>query len=82
MLEGLAEMGEGSATELAERIDASEAALRRHLDLLVTLGVALERRGSSDGLTPGRPAARYLLTPEVRERARQLFMLLREPLRT
>jgi len=80
LLEGLVSLGEASAAELGEQAKASEPALRRHLETMVTLGLAVERRGASDGLTPGRPAARYTLVPEVRERALMLFELLRAPL--
>jgi len=46
---------------------ASAQTLRRHLEALVSIGVIDERPGQSDGETPGRPAARFRLVPEVRE---------------
>ena len=46
---------------------ASAQTLRRHLEALVSIGVIDERPGESDGETPGRPAARFRLVPEVRE---------------
>jgi predicted ArsR family transcriptional regulator len=80
LLEGLVGLGEASTAELSEQIKASEPALRRHLETMVALGLAVERHGASDGLTPGRPATRYLLLPDVKERAIRLFELLAEPL--
>ena len=81
LLESLVQVGEASAVELREWINASEPALRRHLETMVALGLAVERQGASDGLTPGRPPSRYRLEPEVRERALRLFDLLADPLR-
>jgi len=80
LLEQLAAGEEVSAAELSERVNAGEAALRRHLETMVALGLAVERRGASDGLSPGRPAARYRLLPDVRERVARLLALLEAPL--
>lgn len=46
---------------------ASAQTLRRHLDALVSTGVIKEKPGESDGETPGRPAARFSLVPEIRD---------------
>src|SRR5262245_43113738 len=46
---------------------SSAPTLRRHLAALVSGGVIDERPGESDGETPGRPAARFRLAPEVRD---------------
>lgn len=80
LLEQLADGSEASAAELSERIKASETAMRRHLETMVALGIAIERQGERDGLSPGRPAARYRLAPKVRERAARLLALLADPL--
>lgn len=45
---------------------ASAQTLRRHLDALVSTGLIAEKPGESDGETPGRPAARFSLVPELR----------------
>ncbi|HEX6780614.1 MAG TPA: helix-turn-helix domain-containing protein [Solirubrobacterales bacterium] len=66
--------------ELAPRAHTSERTVRRHLDALVELGLADERRGQSDGETPGRPAASYSLHAGTRRQARALFDLLSQPL--
>ena len=63
----LSEVGEATASELALRSPASYQTLRRHLDALETFGVIQARPGVSDGETGGRPAARFSLTPDVRE---------------
>lgn len=80
LLASLVELGAASAAELSQQVQASEAALRRHLEMMVALGLVLERAGCSDGLTPGRPAVRYRLVPEARQRAERLLELLAEPL--
>jgi len=63
----LADSIEATTRDLARVGFASEATLRRHLKALVSLGLVNERRGESDGLTCGRPAARFSLEPGVRE---------------
>lgn len=82
LLERLLVVDEASARELLGTIDASEPTLRRHLEKMVALGLVVERRGTRNGLTPGRPACRFRLQPEVRERATRLFQVLAEPLAT
>lgn len=69
----LAERGEATAAELSERCQASGPTIRRHLEALVTSGLVVEAAGASDGVTPGRPAARYSLLVEARESLARLF---------
>ncbi len=73
---------QGSMTsgELAPMAHTSERTVRRHLDALVELGLAEERRGRSDGETPGRPAASFTLSSAVRQATAALFDLLSRPL--
>jgi predicted ArsR family transcriptional regulator len=72
--------GKATAAELAARSPASERTVRRHLDGLVALGLAVETQGKSDGETAGRPAGRYLLERRVRPRLARLFKVLEHPL--
>ena len=67
ILRALTQVGEATASELAARSPASYQTLRRHLDALETSGVIRAQPGVSDGTTGGRPAARFSLTPAVRE---------------
>ncbi len=76
----LALAGEASASELASLTGAGKQTLRRHLAALVALGLAEEFEGQSDGLTPGRPAARFRLGPEARRSALALARVLERPL--
>jgi len=80
LLEQLGDGEEASTAELSESVKVSGAALRRHLEAMVLLGIAVERRGIRNGLSPGRPSVRYRLAPDVRERAARLLALLAEPL--
>jgi predicted ArsR family transcriptional regulator len=81
LLRGLCEVeATATAAELAPRAHASERTLRRHLDILVELGLAEERRGESDGETQGRPAASYALRASARDQTTALFDLLSQPL--
>jgi predicted ArsR family transcriptional regulator len=73
ILRSLCEVPEATASELAERSPASYQTLRRHLQALETSGVIRTRPGVSDGETCGRPAARFSLTPGVRESVRSAF---------
>lgn len=79
ILQALDDRGECTATELTRAGYASDPALRRHLGALVSLGLVFEQRGASDGLTPGRPAARFSLAPEAQKTVRTLLNLLNEP---
>ena len=63
----LAERGEATAAELSGRCQASGQTIRRHLEALVSSDIVTETAGASDGATPGRPAARFSLRPEMRE---------------
>lgn len=73
ILRSLCEVPEATASELAERSPASYQTLRRHLEALETSGVIRAHPGVSDGETSGRPAARFSLTPGVRESVRSAF---------
>jgi predicted ArsR family transcriptional regulator len=67
ILRSLSGVADATASELADRSPASHQTLRRHLEALEALGVIRSRPGASDGATSGRPAARFSLTPRVRE---------------
>jgi predicted ArsR family transcriptional regulator len=69
----LAESGGTTAAELSSQCQASGPTIRRHLEALVISGIVVEAAGSSDGVTPGRPAARFSLRPEARESLTRLF---------
>ena len=79
ILRSLSEVGEVSMAELKERAHVSETALRRHLNSLLALGLVREHRAERDGVTPGRPAARFSLDPEVRIGVMDLFEALSQP---
>ncbi len=66
----LSEVADATAADLAAAAQASPQTLRRHLEALVSLRVIVEQPGESDGETPGRPAARFSLSAEVRESVR------------
>jgi predicted transcriptional regulator len=51
--------------ELSERCGASVRTTRRYLDVLTALGIVVKDPGSSDGVTPGRPASRFVLSPSI-----------------
>lgn len=72
ILRSLVQMQEATAADLALG-QASPQTLRRHLEALVSVGVIDERPGESDGETPGRPAARFSLDPEIRQRVAPVF---------
>lgn len=69
-----------SAAQLAPKAHTSVRTVRRHLEALVELGLADEKRGKSDGETTGRPAASYMLSVSAREQTAVLFDLLSRPL--
>lgn len=73
ILRSLSRMVDASAADLATYGQASYQTMRRHLEAMVALGVIRERAGESDGQTPGRPASRFSLQPEIRESVRRLF---------
>ncbi len=70
ILRALSQVSEATASELAAHSPASYQTLRRHLEALETFGVIRARPGVSDGETSGRPAARFSLSPDVRESVR------------
>lgn len=70
VLRALCEVPEATAAELAERSPASYQTLRRHLDALEASGIISVRPGESNGERSGRPAARFSLSPAVRESVR------------
>jgi DNA-binding transcriptional ArsR family regulator len=80
LLRCLCGVGTVTAPELMPLANASERTVRRHLEVLVELGLAEERRGQSDGETRGRPAASYTLSVPARRQVLALFDLLRQPL--
>jgi predicted ArsR family transcriptional regulator len=73
ILRALSDVSEATVTELIALGSTSGQTLRRHLDDLVAVGVIQERPGQSDGETPGRPAARFSLHPDVRESVESVF---------
>lgn len=73
ILRSLSQVAEATAADLATRAQASSQTLRRHLEALVSLGVIEEHPAQSDGETPGRPAARFSLSSEIRESVRAIF---------
>lgn len=77
----LLETPEASAAELLDRSQTSSPTLRRRLEAMKTLGLVEELAGESDGRSPGRPASRFRLSPQARERAEAVFAALNEPLR-
>lgn len=73
ILRSLSHVAEATTSDLATWGAASSQTLRRHLEVLVSLGVIQEHPAQSDGETPGRPAARFSLAAEVRESVRSVF---------
>ena len=67
---------DASVAELLAAGSTSGQTLRRHLDDLVAVGVIEETPGESDGTTPGRPAARFSLRPELRDSVHSVFSVL------
>lgn len=76
ILRVLATRVDATVAVLALRSGATPRTLRRHLEALVALGVVRERPGNADGLTPGRPASRFSLAPELRPSVVGAFGLL------
>jgi predicted ArsR family transcriptional regulator len=73
ILRSLSQVGEATASDLAVRSQASYQTLRRHLDALEASGVIQARPGKCDGETPGRPAVRFSLPPDVRASVCSVF---------
>jgi DNA-binding transcriptional ArsR family regulator len=67
ILRALSLVSDATASELAVRSQTSQQTLRRHLEAMEVSGVIRVHPGKSDGETPGRPAARFSLSPDVRE---------------
>ena len=80
ILHAMCELGAATPLQLSTHCHTSDRTVRRHLEALVALGLAREQRGERDGLTPGRPASRFVLDGEAEERVAALFELLSEPL--
>jgi predicted ArsR family transcriptional regulator len=79
LLRVLNEVEEATTRELGAGCRASAPTVRRHLDAMVATGIVAEEAGESDGLTPGRPAARFRLVPEMREKVQALLRLSPSP---
>jgi predicted ArsR family transcriptional regulator len=73
IIRSLSQVTEATASDLAGKSQASYQTLRRHLDVLELFGVIQILPGQSDGETPGRPAARFCLRPDVRESVQAVF---------
>lgn len=73
ILRSLSQVTEATTSDLAAWGPASSQTLRRHLEVLVSLGVIDEHPARSDGETPGRPATRFSLPIEVQESVRAIF---------
>src|SRR5215510_12292817 len=73
IIDALSKVEEASAVDLARGGAISEKTLRRHLEALLALNVIREREGRSDGVTPGRPASKFRLDPEVRVMVRSVL---------
>jgi len=73
ILRSLSQVTEATTADLASWGQASSQTLRRHLDALVSVGLILEHPAQSDGETPGRPAARFSLSLEMRESVRSVL---------
>jgi predicted ArsR family transcriptional regulator len=79
VLLALSSLRAGSAAEVARMCHASERTVKRHLDVLVTLGLAKEGTPRGDERY-GRPPRRFVLDAAVRERTDALVELLSKPL--
>jgi predicted ArsR family transcriptional regulator len=76
----MAVLGSAAASELAQHCGGERRSLRRQLEALVAAGLVHERAGASDGVTNGRPAARFFLDARTREGLIPLLRLLERPL--
>jgi predicted ArsR family transcriptional regulator len=81
LLLALAEEPGLTVSALGRRCHVSPRAVRRQLDGLSAIGLVAEQPGKRDGLTPGRPASRFVLDAEVSERLQPFLALLAAPLR-
>jgi DNA-binding transcriptional ArsR family regulator len=73
LIRRLMEVEEATAAELSECCKASRPTVRRHLEALVAVGLVAAVEGTSDGYTPGRPATRFSLAPEISASVRELL---------
>ncbi|HET9592717.1 MAG TPA: helix-turn-helix domain-containing protein [Solirubrobacterales bacterium] len=73
ILRSLSRVDEATTAHLAQLGPASSQTLRRHLEALVCLGVVEAHTAKSDGETPGRPATRYSLPPDLRDSVRAIL---------
>jgi len=73
ILRSLSQVTEATTSDLAAWGPASNQTLRRHLEVLVSLGIIEEHPARSDGETPGRPATRFSLPLEMQESVRSIF---------
>jgi predicted ArsR family transcriptional regulator len=69
VIQFLTRMKRATAAQLGENCAASTPTLRRHLGALVAIGVIIEEAVTGDGVTPGRPATSFSLTPEMHAQA-------------
>lgn len=69
----LSRVTDATASDLAADSQISDQTLRRHLEGLEASRVIQVRPGESDGERPGRPPARFSLSPDVRESVRSMF---------
>jgi DNA-binding transcriptional ArsR family regulator len=82
ILEALCELRAATTLELSQRCHSSDPTIRRHLEALEALGLVREQAGERDGMTPGRPASRYILASDAAGKMSALFDLLSRPLVT
>jgi DNA-binding transcriptional ArsR family regulator len=80
LLQALSECGSATTAQLCQRCHTSDPTMRRHLEALEALGLVREHPAERDGLTPGRPAKRYILDADVGTKVCALFELLSDPL--
>ena len=80
VLRVLCDLHIATTAEICQHCHCSDPTVRRHLEALETLGLVREWPGQRDGLTPGRPAKRFVLDAEAADRVCALFHLLSVPL--
>lgn len=80
VLRCLCHLRSATIAELTELCHTSDPTIRRHLEALEALGLVHEQRAEADGITPGRPARRFILDPDAAVRLCALFELLSDPL--
>lgn len=80
VLRGLCRLEVATIAQLREACHTSAPTVRRHLEALAALGLVREEPAERDGVTPGRPAKRFVLAADAADRLSVLFELLSEPL--